>query len=93
MWLITGDLFLCLTPFLWGKVSDPSFGPLLSECCDGLLIIFQVAVSLDFGCCSLAQEMSVVDHYLLYFRQQLITCLLSALLPFQTLFTESSCGD
>jgi hypothetical protein len=34
-------LFLFLTPFLWGKVSDPSAGPLLSACCDGLLIIFQ----------------------------------------------------
>jgi hypothetical protein len=29
-----------------------------------------------------------VDHYLPYFRQQLITCPLSALLPFQSLFTE-----
>jgi hypothetical protein len=45
----------------------------------------------DFGCCSLAQEMSFVDHYLPYFRQQLITCSLLALLPFQLLFTESSC--
>jgi hypothetical protein len=33
--------------------------------------------------------MSFVDLYLPYFRQQLITCLLSALLPFQPLFTES----
>jgi hypothetical protein len=39
--LITGALFVCLTPFLWGKVSDPSASPLLSVCCDGLLIIFQ----------------------------------------------------
>jgi hypothetical protein len=37
--------------------------------------------------------MSFVDHYLPYFRQQLITRLLSAFLPFQLLFTESSCGD
>jgi hypothetical protein len=37
--------------------------------------------------------MSSVDHYLPYFRQQLITHRLSALLPFQPLFTESSCGD
>jgi hypothetical protein len=36
----------------------------------------------DFGCCLLSQEMSFVDHYLPYFRQQLITCPLSALLPF-----------
>jgi hypothetical protein len=76
-------LFLCLTPFLWGKVSDLSAGPLLSVCCDGLLIVFNFAVSIDFGCCSLAQEMNFVDCYLPYFRQQLITRLLSALLPFQ----------
>jgi hypothetical protein len=44
----------------------------------------------DFGCSSLVQEMSFVDHYLAYFRQRLITCLLSAHLPFQALFTESS---
>jgi hypothetical protein len=37
--------------------------------------------------------MSFVDRYLIYFRQWLITHLLSALLPFQPLFTESSCGD
>jgi hypothetical protein len=34
-----------------------------------------------------------VDHYLPYFRQWLITCLLLALLPFQSLFTESSHRD
>jgi hypothetical protein len=37
----------------------------------------------DFGCCSLAQEMSFVDCYLPYFRPQLITRLLLALLPLQ----------
>jgi hypothetical protein len=47
----------------------------------------------DFGCYSLAQEMSFVDSYLPYFRQRLITCPLLALLPFQSLFTESSHGD
>jgi hypothetical protein len=36
--------------------------------------------------------MSFVDHYLPYFRQQLITHPLSDLLPFRSLFTESSCG-
>jgi hypothetical protein len=41
----------------------------------------------NFACCSLAQEMSFVDCYLPYFRQGLITCPLSALLPFQSLFT------
>jgi hypothetical protein len=39
------------------------------------------------------QEMSFVDRYLPYFRQWLITCPLLALLPFQPLLTESSCGD
>jgi hypothetical protein len=50
-------------------------------------------MSFDFGCCSLAQDMSFVDRYLPYFRQQLITSLMLALLPFQPLFTESSHGD
>jgi hypothetical protein len=37
--------------------------------------------------------MSFVDHSLPYFRQWLITCLLSALLLSQPLFTESSHGN
>jgi hypothetical protein len=37
----TGGLFFCLVPFLWGKARDPSARPLLSACCDGLLIVFQ----------------------------------------------------
>jgi hypothetical protein len=47
----------------------------------------------DFGCCSLVQETSFVDRYLPYFRQWLITHLLSACLLFQAFFTESSHGD
>jgi hypothetical protein len=39
-WFSRG-LFLCFAPFLWGKVSDLSAGPLLSACYAGLLIIFQ----------------------------------------------------
>jgi hypothetical protein len=39
--LFTWGLFLCLTPFLWGKVSDPSAGPLLSLCSDDSLFVFQ----------------------------------------------------
>jgi hypothetical protein len=85
--LFTGGLFLCLAPFLWGKVSDPLAGPLLSVCCDGLLF-FNFAKLFGFGCCSLAQEMSFVDHYLPYFRHWFSTHLLLALLPFQHLFTE-----
>jgi hypothetical protein len=86
-------LFLCLAPLPWGKVRDPSAGFLLSVCYVGLLIVFYFAISFDFGCCSLAQEMSFVDCYLPYFRQQLITHLLLALLPFQPLFTKSSHKD
>jgi hypothetical protein len=37
----SGGLFICLTPFLWGKVSDPPADPLLSACCDGQLIVFK----------------------------------------------------
>jgi hypothetical protein len=56
-------------------------------------LFFNFAALFDYGCCSLAQEMSFVDRYLLCFRQWLITHLLSALLSFQSLFTESSHGD
>jgi hypothetical protein len=88
--LNTGGLFLCFASFLWGKVSDPSAGPLLSVCCDSLLIVFQFALSFDFGCCSIAEEMNFVYHYLTYFRPRLIIHPLSACLSFQPLFTESS---
>jgi hypothetical protein len=53
-------------------------------CC----LFFHFVEQFDFGYCSLAQEMSFVDHYLPYFRQRLVTCPLLALLPFQHLFTE-----
>jgi hypothetical protein len=66
-------------------------------CCKCVMLVcwlfFNFATLFDFGCCSLAQEMSFVDHYLPYFIHWLITCTLLALLPFQSLFTESSCGD
>jgi hypothetical protein len=55
-------------------------------------LFFNFAALFDFGCRSLAQ-MSFVDCYLPYFRQQFITCPLLALLPFQPLFTESSRED
>jgi hypothetical protein len=64
----------------------------LVPCCQCVVMVcwlfFNFAVSFDFGCCSLAQEMSFVDCYLPYFRQRLITGPLLALLPFQPLFTE-----
>jgi hypothetical protein len=56
-------------------------------------LFFNFAEPFDFGYCLLTEEMSFVDHYLPYFRQQLITCLLLALLPFHPLFTESLRGD
>jgi hypothetical protein len=93
LYLITGGLFLCLTPFLWGKVSDPSAAPWCQLVVIVCWLFFHFAMSFDFGCCSLVQEMSFVDHYLSYFRQWLITLPLSALLPFQPLFTERSHGD
>jgi hypothetical protein len=37
--------------------------------------------------------MSFEDHYLPYFRKWFITCLLSAILLFQHLFTDSWHGD
>jgi hypothetical protein len=83
-------LFLCLALFLCGKVSDPSAGSLLSACCDGLLFVFNFVELFDFGCCSLAQEMTFVVHYLPYFRQWLITHPVSVLLPFHALFTTIS---
>jgi hypothetical protein len=79
----TGGLFLCLTPFLLARsvICQPD------PCCQHIVMVcwlfFNFAVLFDFGCCSLAQEMSFVDRYLLYFRQWLTTCLVSALLPFQ----------
>jgi hypothetical protein len=88
--LVYRSLFLCLMPFLWDNVSAPSSGP----CCQCVLMVcslfFNFAELFDFGCCSLDLEVSFVDHYLLSFRQKLITGLLSYLLPFQPLFTEGS---
>jgi hypothetical protein len=48
-------------------------------CC----LFINFAEPFDFEYCSLAQEMIFVVHYLLYFRQWLITHPLSAFLPFQ----------
>jgi hypothetical protein len=56
-------------------------------------LFFNLEGPFDFGCCSLAQKMSFVDPLPACFRQWLITRLLSAFLPFQPLFTKSSCSD
>jgi hypothetical protein len=89
----TGGLFLYLNPFLWGKVRDLSAGSLLSACYAVCWLFFNFAMLFNFGCCSPAQKMTSVHHYLPYFRQWLITHLLSAHLPFQSLFRVSLHGD
>jgi hypothetical protein len=52
-------------------------------------LFFNFAEPFDFGCCSLAQEMNFVVHYVSCFKQWRITCPLSAFLPFQCLFIGS----
>jgi hypothetical protein len=86
-WLL-GACFFALLPFSWARSvlcqPTPCYQPVVMVC----WLFFNFAVLFDFGCCSLAQEIGFVDHYLPYFRQWLITCMLLVLLPFQTLFTE-----
>jgi hypothetical protein len=85
-----GDLFLC--PFLWGRVSVPSVPPPPCYQCVMMVrcLFFNFMGQFDFGCCSLAQKMSFVICFLPRFREWLITHLLSAFLPCQLLFTDSS---
>jgi hypothetical protein len=75
--LFTGDLFLCLSPFSGAMSVIHQLAP----CCQFVVMVccsfFNFAEPLDFGCCSLAQEMNFVVCYQPYFRQWLITCLLS----------------
>jgi hypothetical protein len=85
-----GAYFFALTPFS-GAGSVFHQPPLLSVCYGGLLFIFNFAGQFDFGCCSLAQEMISVIHYLSCFGEWLIVPPLSAFLPFWCLFTDSSC--
>jgi hypothetical protein len=56
----------------------PCYQHVVMACC----LFLNFAEPVDFGCCSLDQEMSFVDHYLPYFRQWLITHPLSACLSF-----------
>jgi hypothetical protein len=64
----------------------------LAPCCQHVVmfcwLFFNFAVLFDFGCFSLAQEMSFLYHCLPSFKQWLITNPLAALLPFHHLFTE-----
>jgi hypothetical protein len=58
----------------------------LALCCQHVILVcwlfFNFAASFDFGCCSLAQQMSFVYCYLPYFLHLLITLPLSVLQPF-----------
>jgi hypothetical protein len=86
---LLGACFFALPPFSGARSEIRQ----LALCCQHVMLVcwlfLNFTVSFDFGCCSLAQEMCFVDHYL----QQLITRPLPALLPFQSWFTESSHGD
>jgi hypothetical protein len=66
-------------------------------CCQSVVMVcclfFNFAELFDFGCCSLAQEMSFVVHYLPHFRQWLITACCWPFCLSSHLFTESSHGD
>jgi hypothetical protein len=66
-------------------ICQPTLGVMMVHC-----LFFNFVGLFDFGCCSLAQEMIFVIHYLPCFRQLLITCLLSTFLPFQHLFINGS---
>jgi hypothetical protein len=91
-WLL-GACFFASSPFFGARSVIHQLAP----CCQHVVMVcwlfFNFALSFDFAGCSLAQEMSFVDHYLPYFRQWPITRLLTALLPFLPLFTESLQGD
>jgi hypothetical protein len=80
-------------PFSWARSEIHQ----LALCYQHVMLVcrwfFNFAMSFGFGCSSLVQETRFVDHYLLYFRQWLLPYLLSAHLPFQALFTESSHGQ
>jgi hypothetical protein len=63
---------------------------LLSVYYAGLLSVFQFCGAVWLWVLLLAQKMIFVIHYLSCFREWLITYSLSAFLPFQHLFTDSS---
>jgi hypothetical protein len=86
---LLGTCFFALHPFSGARSEICQ----LALCCQCVMLVcwlfFNFATLSDFGCCSLAQEMSFVVRYLPYFRQWITT----ARLPFQSFFTESSWGD
>jgi hypothetical protein len=81
------------SPLFWAKSEVRQLALCFQHVMLVFWLFFNFAASFDFGYCSLTQDVSFVDHYLPYFRQQLITGPLLALLPFQSLFTEDSCRD
>jgi hypothetical protein len=89
---LLGTCFFASPPVYGARSEIHQPAPCCSMLCWFADCRFNFAKLFDLGCCSLAQEMSFVDCYLPYFRQWLITCLLSTLLPFQSLFTENSHG-
>jgi hypothetical protein len=75
------ELGFCCVGFLGACFfASLTFSGARSEICQHVMLVcwlfLNFAVSFDFGFCSLIQ-MSFVDHYLPYFRQWLITCLLT----------------
>jgi hypothetical protein len=89
---LLGACFFAWPPFSGAKSVICQPAPSCQHVVMVCWLFFNSALSFDFGCCSPSQEMSFVDCYLLYCRHQLISGLVSALLPFQPLFTEGSCG-
>jgi hypothetical protein len=81
--LVFGACFFALPPFSGARSVICQPAPCYQHVVMVRCLFYNFAELFDFGCCSLAQEMSFVDCYLLYFRQWLIPCLLSAFLPFQ----------
>jgi hypothetical protein len=70
---LLGACFFALPPFSGARSeihqTDPCCQHVKMVCC----LFFNFAALFDFGCCSLAKEMSFVDCYLPYFRHWLIT--------------------
>jgi hypothetical protein len=70
---LLGAYFFASPPFSGARSlicqPSPCFQCVVIVCC----LFFNFAPNIDFGCCSLAQEMSFEDCYLPYFRQWIIT--------------------
>jgi hypothetical protein len=68
---LLGACFFALSPFFGARseVCQPA------PCCQCVMLVcwlfFHFAMLFDFGCCSLAQDMSFVHHYLPYFSSGL----------------------